>query len=73
MINHCHARGMTARSKEWPLVKLEYWDQEELMTGISGGHPVRVIGAAVLRVEMTELGKRTGPVILVRAKIFAKG
>ena len=31
------------------------------------------LGAAILRVEMTELGKRTGPMILVRAKIFAKG
>ena len=60
MINHCHARGMTARSKDWPLVKLEYWDKEELMTGISGGHPARAIGAAILRVEMTELGKKQG-------------
>ena len=34
---------------------------------------MELIGAAVLRVKMLELGKTTGPTILVRCKVFAEG
>ena len=34
---------------------------------------MRVIGAAVLRVQMTELNKATGPVLWVRCKSFETG
>ena len=45
----------------------------ECCTGISRGHDVPIIGAAVVRTELLELGKDTAPEILVRGKIFKKG
>ena len=45
----------------------------ECCTGISRGHDVPIIGAAVVRTELLQLGKEKGPQILVRGKIFKKG
>ena len=49
------------------------WPKEEAVTGIARDHAVPILGAVVFRVQMLELGKMTGPDILVRCKIFAKG
>ena len=61
MINHCHARGMTARSKDWPLVKLEHWDKEELMTGISGGLLYAPLGQRSYALRWRSWGRGRGP------------
>jgi hypothetical protein len=45
----------------------------ETVTGIARGAIVELIGAAVLRVKMLKLAETTGPTILVRCKVFAKG
>ena len=72
-INHAHARGIYHNHENYPIVQLERWPREERVTGIVAGQHVQILGAVLMRVEMPELGKETGPVIWVRAKIFAAG
>jgi hypothetical protein len=61
------------RDPKWPIVQLEYCPQEEAVTGIVKGQDIPIIGAAVIRVTMSELGKDSGPDLLLRCKIFKKG
>ena len=42
------------------------------MDGIAAGHPVSVIGAAVIRLQMTVKGGCTGPEIMIRGKIYKR-
>ena len=72
-INHAHSQGIYSKDPRYPVVQLERWDRQERVTGIASGHHVQIIGAVVLRVQMTELGKDTGPIIWVRCKIFKAG
>ena len=65
--------GIGPRDARYPVVQLEKWPIPECVTGISKGNDVPIIGAAVLRVQLPEVGKRAGPEIVVRAKIFKKG
>ena len=69
-INHAHAQGIYSDNPRYPVVQLEYWPNEERVTGIASGHHVQILGAVVLRVQMTELGKKTGPLVWFRCKIF---
>ena len=72
-INVAMAKGIPPNDPRFPVVQLEKWPVPECCTGISRGHDVPIIGAAVMRVKLLELGKDKGPEILVRGKIFAKG
>ena len=72
-INHSHSKGIYSKDPRYPVVQLERWEHAERVTGIASGHHVQIIGAVVLRVQMTELGKQTGPIIWVRCKIFKAG
>ncbi len=44
-----------------------------MVSGIVRGARVQIVGAAVLRVRMTELNKETSPVVYFRCKIFEAG
>ena len=60
-LNVARAMGIGTRDPRFPIIQLEKWPVPEFVTGISKGHDVPIIGAAVRRVTMTELGKNTGP------------
>ena len=72
-INVATCKGIKPSDPTYPVVQLETWPEEEAVTGISGGAEVPIIGAVVLRVPMTELGKAQGPEVLYRCKIFKAG
>ena len=72
-INLARKRGIHPRDENFPIAQFERWPVRETVTGIARGAIVELIGAAVLRVKMLELGKTTGPTVLVRCKVFAKG
>ncbi|MEC8942206.1 MAG: hypothetical protein VYC95_05695, partial [Verrucomicrobiota bacterium] len=72
-INEAHQKEIWSDDPRYPVLQLEWWPRNEMVTGIVRGARVRVIGAAVLRVQMTELNKAAGPVLLFRCKIFERG
>ena len=71
LINHAKHRNIGTHDPRYPILQLEYWPNTERVAGVVKGKVIRLLGAAVLRVQMTELSKTTGPEIQVRAKIFA--
>ena len=72
-INEAHAKEIWSDDPRYPVVQLEWWPRKEAVTGIVRGARVRVVGAAILRVQTTEINKATGPMVLVRCKIFEAG
>lgn len=72
-INAARAKRIYAQDPSFPVAQLEYWPRPEEVTRIKRGATVPIIGAAVLRVQMTELGKHTGPEVLLRCKVFKAG
>ena len=72
-MNVAKALGIAANDPRYPVVQLERWTTPEFVTGISRGNDVPNIGAVVLRIMMPELGRESGPELLVRAKIFKHG
>ena len=71
-LNVAKAMGIGPKDARHPVVQLEKWSIPECVTGISKGNDVPIIGAAVMRVRLPEVGKQTGPEIVVRAKISRK-
>ncbi len=71
-INVARASGIGPKDPRHPILQLEKWPVPECVTGISKGHDVPILGAAVIRVQFPELGTQTGPEIVVRAKIFGR-
>ena len=59
-INVAMAKGIPPNDPRFPVVQLEKWPVPECCTGISRGHDVPLIGAAVMRVKLLELGKIRG-------------
>ena len=72
-INLARKRGIHPRHDSFPVAQFERWPVRETVTGIARGAIVELIGAAILRLKMLELGKITGPTILVCCKVFARG
>ena len=72
-INVAMAMGIQPNDPLFSVVRLEKLPIPECCTGISRGHDVPIIGAAVMRTQLVELGKEKGPELVVRGKIFAKG
>ena len=68
-MNVARVQGIGIRDPRFPIIQMENWPVPEYVTGISKGHDVPIIGAGVMRATMTELGKDSGPEIIVRAKI----
>ena len=71
-VNVARRHAVAPSDPKFPLVQLEKWPTPEAVTGISKGHDVPILGAAVLKVTLTEMGKSTGPEIYLRCKIFKK-
>ena len=72
LINHAKSRQIKTDDPRYPILQMEWWPETERVAGVAAGKTIVLLGAVVLRVQMTELGKKTGPEILVRAKIFEK-
>ena len=69
-----HDQGIKPSDPTYPILQLERWPHPESVSGVAAGHPVRLLGAVVMRVELVQLGDKGPPkVILVRAKIFEAG
>ena len=70
-ITYASARGLVAGQEGYPIERLERYPAEEEVIGIAKKHPIKIIGAAVMKVTLGNLPKsRTVP---IRFKIFANG
>ena len=59
--------------KRHPIKALEKWKHEEALRGVAGGANVPLLGAAVVAVNLIEIGKQDGPEVLIRFKICKAG
>ena len=59
--------------KRHPIKRLGKWKHEEALCGVAGSARVPLIGSVVINVQMTEMGKQTGPEILIRFKVCKAG
>jgi len=77
MIRHAAKLGISPDDPRYPIVQLEKWPSPEVVNGIAAGHPVHLVGGAVIRIQLlsgTDLSQaKPGPEILVRGKICAAG
>ena len=65
--------GIGLADKRHPIKKLEKWKHREALRGVAGGASVPLLGSVVMAVQMLELGKDTGPEVLIRFKICKSG
>ena len=74
MVNHCLAKGMDGAHPDWPILAFERRPgPPKTMEGINSQHPVPLVGNAVIRLELPEKGKESGPRVLIRLKVFRRG
>ncbi len=69
ILNENRRAGISLSDPGQPIKKLERWSVKEVLRGVAGGASVGLIGAVVVKMTMLELGRNTGPEILVRFKI----
>ena len=65
--------GINLSDKRHPIKKLEKWEHKEALRGVAGGASVPLLGSVVIAMNMVELGKDTGPEVLIRFKICKSG
>jgi len=65
--------GIGLADKRHPIKNLEKWEHEEALRGVAGGKSVPLLGSVVMAVKMVELGKDTGPEVLISFKICKSG
>ena len=65
--------GIDPSSDQFPVAQLERWPKEEVVMGIANGTPIKLKGAAVLRVTFPDVSGRKDRQVLVRAKVIANG
>ena len=73
LINENEAQGISMSDKRHPIKRLGKWKHEEALCGVAGSARVPLIGSVVVNIQMTEMGKNTGPEILVRFKVCKAG
>ena len=68
-------QGIDPSGPRFPVQQLERWPEPEVILGIAKHAEVQIVGSAVMRVEFPPVGQpdTPGPVVLLRAKIFALG
>ena len=54
MINMAYREGIKSTDPRYPIVQLERWPLQEVVTGIAAGHPVPLAGGVILRVHFVE-------------------
>ena len=52
---------------------LEKWPKEEVLMGLANGAPIKLKGAAILRVTLPDVNGKKSEEISVRAKVIANG
>jgi hypothetical protein len=65
--------GIDPSSDQFPVAQLERWPKEEVVMGLANGAPIKLKGAAVLRVTFPDVSGRKDRQVLVRAKVIANG
>ena len=65
--------GVSPTSDRFPVAQLERWPKEEVVMGLANGAPIKLRGAAVLRVTFPDVGGKKAREVLVRAKVIANG
>ena len=73
LLNENEKAGISLKDKRHPIKCFEKWHHTEALRGVAGGAQVKLLGAVVVTVHMTELGKDTGPPVDIRFKICEKG
>ena len=54
-LNLAKQKGLKASDPLFPVVQLERWKRKDVITGVRKGAVVRIIGAAVLRIQLITL------------------
>ena len=65
--------GISPSSKEFPVAQLEKWPKEEVVMGLANGAPIKLKGAAVLKVTLPDVNGKKSEEILARAKVIDNG
>ncbi|CAE7299989.1 unnamed protein product, partial [Symbiodinium necroappetens] len=65
--------GMKPSDPNFPLVQLEKWPQDEVVTGLAKDKPIGLRGGVVLRVKLEDISGSKSKEILARAKVLAAG
>jgi hypothetical protein len=73
IINDHRAAGIKLSDKRHPILALERWEEDEALRGVAGGKTVPLIGAVVVRMNMTAVGSNCGPAIKARFKVCRAG
>ena len=75
LLNENRAAGINLSDPRHPIKALEKWKHREGLRGVAGGANVPLIGAAVVAVNLLEVGKPDGPgkEVRIRFKICALG
>ena len=73
ILNENNKTGIRLSDPRHPIKKLEKWKHAEALSGVAGGAKVQLLGSVVMNVRMTELGKNTGPEVLIRFEICKSG
>ena len=73
ILNENERAGIRLSDKRHPIKRLEKWRHAEALSGVAGGQKVPLLGSVVMQVRMTEVGKNTGPEVLIRFKICKAG
>ena len=73
ILNEHSSAGIPLSDKRHPIKALEKWDHEEALRGVAGGASVPLLGAAVVAINLNEVGKQDGPEVLIRFKICKAG